>query len=425
MAPAPRFKSITRWSLLAGMGILLTGWLGLRWWFGSDVESTLVSRRNLTKVVVASGRIESPHRVELGAQVTGTVSKVPVTEGQTVAMRTVLVELESTELLAARQQAEAAVSQAHARLAQIESVQRPVAIQLQRQAQATLQTALRQQQRQEALFARKFIADAALQEAIKASEIADAQARSATLQVLTMQIGGSDWRVLQDALRLAQSQLRAAESRLQYATVRAPRAGILIRRQVEVGDVVQPGKSLMTLSPSGSIQLVIQIDEKNLGLLALGQTAIASADAFPNAQFQAELIYINPGIDAQTGAVEVKLSVPNPPEFLRQNMTVSVEIAVARRTNTIVVSTSAIINPAGDSASILVVQSGRVTRKQVQLGLQSGLYTEVLEGLPEGIAVILAPQMVHEGDRARPINPIGPLSAPGPSGLASVHPSPA
>ena len=408
-----------RWFLLAGLGLVLTGWLGLRWWIGSKIETESSSRRNLTKVVVASGRVESPHRVELGAQVTGTVRKIPVTEGQTVEAGAVVVELESTELLAARQQAEAAVSQAHSRLAQIEKVQRPVAVQLRRQAQATLQTALRQQQRQEALFAQKFIADAALQDAVRASEIADAQARSAELQVQTVQVGGSDWRVLHDALLLAQSQLRAAESRLQYATVRTPRAGVLIRRQVEVGDVVQPGKSLMTLSPSGSMQLVIQIDEKNLGLLALGQAAIASADAFPNAQFPAALVYINPGVDAQTGAVEVKLSVPNPPEFLRQNMTVSVEIAVARRTNAVVVRSTAILNPSGDSASVFIVQSGRVARKPVRLGLQSGLYSEVLEGLPEGVAVILAPQMVHEGERASSISPSGPVPVPAP-----VHPTP-
>ena len=301
-------------------------------------------------------------------------------------------------------------------MAQIEKVQRPVAIQVRRQAQATLETSLRQLHRQEALFAQNFISDAALQDAAKASEIADAQARSAELQVLSVQAGGSDWRVLHDALLLAQSQLRAAESRLRYATVRTPRAGVLIRRQVEVGDVVQPGKSLMTLSPSGSIQLVIQIDEKNLGLLALGQTAIASADAFPKAQFPAELAYINPGVDSQTGAVEVKLSVPNPPEFLRQNMTVSVEIVVARRTNAVIIPSSAIVNPSGDSASVFVVQSGRVTRKPIRLGLQSGLYSEVLGGLPEGLALILSPQMVHEGERARAIHKSGPVpSHPTPS----------
>ena len=398
-----------RWMLLASLALTLPGWFGLRWWLGTEVETELISRRSLTKVVVASGRIESPHRVELGSQITGTVSQVPVREGQTVMAGTVLVELESTELLAARQQAEAAVAQARSRLVQIENVQRPVALQQLRQAQATLQTALRQQQRQEALFTQNFIADAALQDAVKAAEIADAQARSAQLQAQTVQVGGSDWQVSRDALLQAQGLLRAAESRLQYATIRAPRGGILIHRQVEAGDVVQPGKSLMTLSPSGSMQLVVQIDEKNLGLLALGQPAIASADAFPKAQFPAELDYINPGVDVQTGAVEVKLNVPNPPDFLRQNMTVSVEIAVARRVNALLVPSGAIVNSSGNAPSALIAQAGHVVRKSVRLGLQSGLYTEVLEGLAEGATVILKPQLVREGARVRPISMPGPI----------------
>lgn len=411
MASAPRSHPIMRWFLLAGLGLALTAWLGFRWWFGAEVETELTSRRNLTKVVVASGRIESPHRVELGAQVTGTVSKIPVSEGQTVSAGAVVVELESTELFATRQQAEAAVAQARARLAQIEKVQLPVAMQLRRQTQATLQTVLRQQHRLEALFAQNFIADAALQDAVKASEIADAQARSADLQVLTAKVGGSDWQVLHYALSLAQGQLRAAESRLRYATVRTPRAGVLIHRQVEVGDTVQPGKSLMTLSPTGLMQLVVQIDEKNLGLLAVGQSAIASADAFPATQFTAEIVFINPGVDAQTGAVEVKLNVPKPPNFLRQNMTVSVEIKVARRTNAIVIPTSAIMNRSGYTASVFTIRSGGVARIPIRLGLQSGLYSEVLEGLPEGVAVILKPQTVHEGARAHFINPAGNLPA--------------
>lgn len=397
-----------RWILLAGLGLALPGWLGLSWWLGSEIETELVTRRNLTKVVVASGRIESPHRVDLGAQITGTVSNVPVLEGQAVEAGTVLIELESTELVAARQQAEAAVAQARSRLMQIEKVQRPVALQQLRQAQATLQTALRQQHRQEALFAQQFIADAALQDAVKAAEIADAQVRSAQLQALTVQVGGSDWQVSQDALLQAQGLLRAAESRLQYATIRAPSGGILIHRQVEAGDVVQPGKSLMTLSPHGSMQLVVQIDEKNLGLLDLGQSAVASADAFPKAQFPAELVYINPGVDTQTGAVEVKLNVPNPPEFLRQNMTVSVEIAVARRTNAVLIPSGAIVNPEGDAPSAFIVQAGHAVRKPIRMGLQSGLYTEVLEGLPAGVTVILKPQKVQEGERVRPINLTGP-----------------
>ncbi len=59
--------------------------------------------------------------------------------------------------------------------------------------------------------------------------------------------------------------------------------------------MVQPGKVLMVLSPSGETQLVLQIDERNLAKLKLGQKALASADAYPAQRFAAELVYINPG----------------------------------------------------------------------------------------------------------------------------------
>ena len=111
---------------------------------------------------------------------------------------------------------------------------------------------------------------------------------------------------------------------------------MLISRSVEVGDVVQPGKALMVLAASGQPQILIQIDEKNLSKIALGQKAFGSADAFASQRFDAVVGYINPGIDAARGSVEVKLNVANPPAYLRQDMTVSVDIETARRTATVV-----------------------------------------------------------------------------------------
>jgi translation initiation factor RLI1 len=75
------------------------------------------------------------------------------------------------------------------------------------------------------------------------------------------------------------------------------------------------------------MQLVLQIDEKNLHLLRLNQAAVASADAYPDQKFDAELVYINPRVDPLRGSVEVKLYVPKPPAYLQQDMTVSVDLA--------------------------------------------------------------------------------------------------
>jgi HlyD family secretion protein len=93
------------------------------------------------QTVVASGRVETPHRVNIGAQITGTVARVPVSEGQTVKAGDVLVELVGTELQSARRQAQQAVVQAQNRLRQMNELQGPVVQQTLRQAQASLDTA--------------------------------------------------------------------------------------------------------------------------------------------------------------------------------------------------------------------------------------------------------------------------------------------
>jgi pyruvate/2-oxoglutarate dehydrogenase complex dihydrolipoamide acyltransferase (E2) component len=95
----------------------------------------------------------------------------------------------------------------------------------------------------------------------------------------------------QTTLQQARAGEALARARWGYARLTAPVAGTLIARQVEVGDVVQPGKSLMTLSPAGDTQIVAQIDERMLKWLRVGQTARVSADAFAQLRFMARLVY--------------------------------------------------------------------------------------------------------------------------------------
>jgi HlyD family secretion protein len=169
---------------------------------------------------------------------------------------------------------------------------------------------------------------------------------------------------------------------------------------VEVGDVVQPGKVLMTLSPRGRAQLVVQIDEKNLGLLSLGQKARVSADAYPNERFSAQLAYINPGVDVSTGAVEVKLDVVAPPSVLLQDMTVSVDIEVARRDQALIVPQSA-LRDLDTAPWVLRLEGRRAVRRSVELGLRSGNRVVVLAGLAEGDAVLVDAAAIQSGARVR------------------------
>jgi HlyD family secretion protein len=383
--------------LAALFAAVVVGVLCVRWYLGPQVATDKVVRRDFVQSVVASGHVETPHRVDIGAQITGTVLRVPVAEGQSVKAGAVLVELMATELRASERQAEMALTQAQARLRQLREVQAPVAQQSLRQAQVNLANAESTLMRNQALFEKNFIGQAALDDSGKAVELADAQMRSAHKQLETAGSKGSDSALALATVAEAQANLDAVRARSAYAVLRAP----LIGRNVEAGDVVQPGKTLLTLSPTGRTQLVVQIDEKNLRLLALGQPALASADAYPQQRFAAELVYINPGVNAQTGAVEVKLDVPTPPAAIRQDMTVSVDIEVARRPHALLVSASAVHDAEGAAPWVLRVDDGRAVRSQVRLGLRSGGFAEVLEGLAEGNQVLAAAATIEPGTRVR------------------------
>jgi multidrug efflux pump subunit AcrA (membrane-fusion protein) len=106
----------------------------------------------------------------------------------------------------------------------------------------------------------------------------------------------------------------------------------VLARTVEPGQIVQPGRALLSLSLAGALQLEAQVDERYLEQLLVGQPASVVADAFPGQRFAARVQSIAPLVDAQRGAIEVKLALPQrAPDFLREDMTLSVEVETARR----------------------------------------------------------------------------------------------
>jgi HlyD family secretion protein len=391
------------WLLLLALALALAA--GGAWyaWRAFTVAAYTVVRSDVVQSIVASGRVETPLRVELGAQVMGKVSAVLVAEGESVKAGQALVQLDDAEARATVEQARAAVVQARARLAQIEHVGLPTARQGLRQAEVTLDNAQRQFQRTRELRAKGFVGQAQLDDAQRSLDIAASQLQSARLQVQSNSAQGSDSQMAQAALAQAQANLQVALARLDYATVTAPLAGTLIARSVERGDIVQPGKPLFVLSPEGQTELVLQIDEKNLGALRIGQHAIASADAYPEQRFDALLYYINPAIDAQRGSVEVKLKVPNAPSYLRQDMTVSVDIEVARRPQAITLP-AATLRDAGTGAPwVMKVADGRAVRQPLVIGLRGLGTVEVLRGLQPGDLVLAATAKVKPGQHVRAV----------------------
>jgi HlyD family secretion protein len=398
---------VNRRALILGLwgftGLLLVALAAGWWWRGPAVSVIEVVRRDMLQTVVVSGRVQNPFRLDIGAQIVGVVRRVPVREGQAVQADQLLIELDDAESRAALVQAESAAGVAALQLRWVREVQLPLAEQGVRQSLINLEQAMRVHARNEDLFTQAFIGQAALDESARTTRLSQSQLVGAVHQWHSARPGGAEHVQAQATLLQARAGVALAKARWSYARLRAPVAGILIARNVEVGDVVQPGKSLMTLSPAGDTQIVAQIDEKQLKWLTLGQSARVSADAYPQARFDAELVYINPGVDPQRGSVEVKLRVAQPPEYLRQDMTVSVDIQTARRSQVLQVPQAAVQTTPEGTAWVYKLAGRRVQRTEIVAGMHAGGWVEVRRGLQMGDAIVASSETsLADGQRIRP-----------------------
>jgi HlyD family secretion protein len=395
-------KRLHLWGLVGVSTLAGLGFVGWQWWLGPITAVEVLKRQDVVQTMVASGHVQSPHRTDVSAQVTGRVVAIPVTEGQWVRQGQTLIELDSSEAQANHQQALANSQQAQVNVRQLLELRLPVAEQTLLQAQANFKVAQQSLARSQTLFEQGFVGASARDDAQRGLDIAQAQLQIAAQQRQSLLPGGSDAAAAHSAVQVARASAASAAARLRYMRIVAPVDGVLIARSVEPGDGVQPGKVLMVLSPKADMQLVLQIDEKNLHLLRLNQAAWASADAYPDQKFDAVLAYINPRVDPLRGSVEVKLAVPKPPAYLQQDMTVSVDIEVARRPQSLWLPLTAVQTAGSAGPEVWVVRDQQLLRQRVTLGLMHQGRAEVLSGLDAGerLATLPAPHW-REGQRVR------------------------
>ena len=383
---------------------------------GPQVDALVVQSAPLVRTLQFSARVATLSRVDVGSTVTGRVAQVRVMEGTQVRQGDVLVQLESDELRAALAQAVAAERQAKARLEGLRSTGRTAAQATRAQADASLQAASASLARVQQLVAEGFYSPAQLDEARRAVDVARAQQLGAQAQLQATADAGTDVAQAQAQWALAQAATVAAQARLAQATLVAPADARVLVREVEPGQIVQPGKALLSLALAGPTQLVAQVDERFLEQLQLGQPAWVVADAFAAQRFAARVLSIAPAVDAQRGAIEVKFSIEQAPAFLREDMTLSVEVETARRERTLVLPQAALRGPAGgDQASVLVLQDGRAQVRNVRLGLRTLDAVEVLGGLKEGDTVLRGHASLQDGQRVRARTVPWTTSSPAPT----------
>jgi HlyD family secretion protein len=397
-----------RLSLWVALALAVAG--GVAWGVnrarGPRVETVRVRAREVVQTVVASGRVAPPARIALGLLVAGIVRAVHVEEGAHVREGDLLVELDDAEARALVDQARARLAGARALAGSVRRVRSPLAAQSSIQAQLGVARAQEEFNRRQRLAAAGAATIAELDDARRALDLARSQAQGAAVQSSAVAASGAESRSASAQVAEAEAALAAAEARLAQTRLVARTSGVVVARSVEPGDVAQPGRTLIELNRDGAAELVVTPDEQNLALLREGQPVVASADAFPDRRFAARVAQIAPAVDARRGTIEVHLAVPSPPDVLRPEMTVSVEVEVGRRARAIALP-AALVREAGTPRPwVLVVAGDRTARRDVRLGLRGDDVVEIASGLAVGDLVVDAPTLAP-GARVRPLPPRG------------------
>lgn len=358
-----------------------------RWWQGPVVPSYTLSAMPLVQNVVATGRVATVSRAQVGSEISAVVLQRLVQEGDQVKPGDLLVVLKSDELLAQVRQAELA-------LTELASSRRPQAAAELASAKAQLEQASREATRRRNAEA-GILSREEVEQAVEAERVARNNYETARVKAAALAAGQVEEASLREQLAVAQAQLAKTK-------IRAAVAGTVLTRDVEPGDLVQPGQTLFTIALTGNTEIRVPLDERNLPQLALQQNATVISDAYPDQSFPARINFIAPSIDPQRGTVEVRLTVNPVPDFLRQDMTVSVNVETAKRARALAIPNDALSSIKGDKAVVLMVRDGKVQRQQITLGLRGLAMSEVKSGLGEGDQVLAdAESSLEDGTRVR------------------------
>ncbi|SFQ58100.1 HlyD family secretion protein [Halopseudomonas formosensis] len=381
-----------RWLPILLALVLLLLWFAWRQWQGPEIPAYQLEQRPLVQRVVASGEVDSQSLAQVGSEITGVVKARHVREGDAVRAGDLLIELHDEEQQARLREAEAA-------LRQLVQSQRPQTEAALREAQTNLAQASRERERREALVARQLLPAEQGEQARQAEISARSALQRAQAAAAAAAPGGSDEQLLQQ-------RLAAARAALERTLIRARFDGVVQVRAVEPGDVVQPGKALLQIARADSREILVPLDEKELGPVAVGQPALIIADAYPNEVLEGRVSFIAPAVDTNRGTIDVHLELLESADFLRQGMTVSVDIRTASRDQALVIPNDALFNRRGDSAEVLRLAGGRLAeRVPVRLGLRGTGLTEVVEGVGAGDVLLTDEQAEGRRVRAR-IDPL-------------------
>jgi membrane fusion protein (multidrug efflux system) len=243
--------------------------------------------------------------------------------------------------------------------------------------------------------------DTALEEAQLAAAEADAQLARANLERITaLRKAGTNSPADLDAAearaKSAAANVQSIRATIEKKTIRAPFAGRLGVRQVELGQVLGVGAPLAPLQAIDNLYVELFLPQQSLSRLALGQKVLVSTDAFPDDRWEAKLVLIDDAVDAATRNVRLRALVANPGGKLRPGMFANASVVLPEAEKVLVIpATGVMFAPYGDSVFVVEEKPGAegkkdlVVRQQfVRLGERRGDMVAVKTGLQPGQTVV-------------------------------------
>ncbi|MEW6323021.1 MAG: efflux RND transporter periplasmic adaptor subunit [Acidobacteriota bacterium] len=364
---------------------------------GTVPESRLatVERGTMVRSVVATGRIEPITKVEIKSKANGIIERLLADVDQKVTNGQVLAELDKETLNARLREARANLEAARAAHAAAEAQATKAEIEAESPDVAFTRRAY---ERALSLSKDRLLSADQLDAAKSAWDQAVNRQRAAASALLVARARVAEARAL-----VAQSQAaveRAAEE-LANATIRAPIAGTVLTRDVEVGSPVSSilnlGANATLVMTLGDIERVFvrgKVDEADIGHVRLGMPARITTESFRDTVFAGKVTQISPiGVEKDNVTTfEVEVSIENPGGELKANMTANAEIVLEERSDTLIVPEAAITYDASRNATVEIADPGADRGRRtvtIRTGIGNGTRTEVLEGLKAGDRVVL------------------------------------
>ena len=354
-----------------------------------------VEKGDLAKSVVATGKVTPIIKVEVKSKASGIVKKLLVDYGDKVKKGQLLAQLDKVEIEAQVDQSRAGLEAAQANM---------------KSAQADLERAKvdaegpdvpllrRAYDRATGMAKDGVVSASALDDAEKNYEMAlnKQNVSKAQVTVLRAKIAQAQAQVAQD-----QANLKQLEEQLSYTDIISPLDGIVLSRDVQLGDAVSSilvlGSSatlVMTLGDTSEVYVKGKVDESDIGKVYLGQPARIKVESFKDKTFSGKVTKISPmGVEKDNVTTfEVRVSIQNPGGELKAEMTANAEIILEEHKSVLQIPEGAILYDKDKKASVEIpspkAKDGK-SKLAVNIGISNGAKTEVLSGLKEGDEVVL------------------------------------